>query len=307
MIATTLIVVLSGCASMPEANVGGGSIAQLVGPRITENHTPYTAALMCVSNEVRMKNLPMLSISVGEIPDLTGKFSTDGGGGYAVTQGASIMAISALGKSGVVKLVERKDVGVFQFETALADKKVLAESSGENYTLEDGTVINYRPILSGSVFGSDVYMTGGITEINYNIGSGGVEVGAYGASVGGRQYVMNIAADFRVVNSKTLEVVKTLTIQKQVVGYEIRAGLFRFFNVDLVNLDAGSKKDEPVQLAVRALIEDAATQIIGSLYEVPQVAISKCIVEAEKQMSDESMRNPTAVGNRLMHTSAVKE
>jgi len=246
---------------------GKGSTDVLSGPGITRNHTPYTAGLMCVGEHINMAIHPArkLRISVGDIPDLTGKFS-DNDAGYKVTQGAAMMAVSALGKMKSVSIVERGDTKIFDFEIKLADKKVLGDKI--IYRLADGKTINYRPIQSGSVAGSDYYITGGVTEINYNIRSGGAELDVGGTYAGMRQYVMNIAMDLRIVNSRTLEIAETLTLQKQIVGYETKAGVFKFFGVELVDLNAGNKVDEPIQLGVRAIIEQGVGELIGSLYNV---------------------------------------
>ncbi|MCZ9335816.1 CsgG/HfaB family protein, partial [Klebsiella pneumoniae] len=73
----------------------------------------------------------------------------------------------------------------------------------------------YRRILAGQVPGSDFYIVGGITEVNYNIRSGGFDaaVGEVDSDRPGsgiathRTYVMNIAMDLRLVQTTTLEVV----------------------------------------------------------------------------------------------------
>jgi len=266
--------ITTGCASMGNFNQGKGSTDVLTGPGITRNNTPYTAGLMCVGEHINVVKHPArkLRISVGDIPDLTGKF-TDNDGGYKVTQGAALMAVSALGKMKAVSIVERGDTKIFDFEIKLADKKVLGDNTV--YRMPDGKTINYRPIKSGSVSGSDYYITGGITEINYNIRSGGAELDVGGTFAGMRQYVMNIAMDLRIVDSRTLEIADTLTLQKQIIGYETKAGVFKFFGVELVDLNAGNKVDEPIQLGIRAIVEQGIGELIASLYDIDAAAYFK--------------------------------
>jgi holdfast attachment protein HfaB len=45
-----------------------------------------------------------------------------------------------------------------------------------------------------------------------------------------RMFVMNIAMDLRLVNTRTLEVVDVISYQKQIVGREVGLGLFDFLN-----------------------------------------------------------------------------
>lgn len=286
----SLVVFATGCASLGSFDPGSGSAWVVKGPGITRNHTPITAALMCTGNHInKISSDKPLRISVGDISDLTGKY--DDNSGYRVTQGASLMAVSALGKLNAVKVVERGDTKVFEFDMELANKKLIDD--GVNYRLPGSDqVINYRPVLSGSVNGSDYYITGGITEVNYNIRSAGVEAGAEGFAAGTRQYAMNVALDLRLVNARNLEVVEMITLQKQVVGYETKAGVFRFFGATLIDLNTGNKADEPLQLAIRTIIEQGVIELVGS-----RVGISKEVAEyvyrAEELFDDDAIRNPS--------------
>lgn len=287
----TTFLFLSGCASMDFYNQGKGSVKVGNGPGITGNHTPYTASLMCTGNHInsliKTKSKPRIRISVGEMKDLTGKYDDDGG--YRVTQGTTLMMISALGKSDAVKIVERTDTKVFAFEVDLAGKKLVSDTS--NYKLPGGKVINYRPLLSGSVIGSNYYITGGVTELNYNIRSGGVELDIAGFGGGRRQYVMNVAMDVRLVNTKTLAVVYTTSLQKQIVGYETKLGMFRFFDSELVDTNMGNKVDEPLQLGIRAIAEDAVTEILANLYGISEASADYVRIGEEK-FTDEAIINP---------------
>ncbi len=264
--ATLLIAGVAGCSSFGTLNHGKNGFDIIHGPKVTRNHTPSTVGLMCVGNTINnaYAGKRKVRISIGNIPDLTGKFSNEDAG-YKVTQGATLMAYSALQKMDAIQVVERGDTAVFQFETNLANQKMLGDRV--NYRLPDGQTINYRPVLSGKVLGSAYYITGGITEINYNIYSGGIEADV--AWFGGtRRYVMNIAMDLRLVNSQTLEIMEAITLQKQIIGYETKLGVFKFFGSELVDLNMGKKTDEPVQLGVRTIIEQGVAELVGSLYRI---------------------------------------
>ncbi len=103
---------LTGCVS---ANAGSdGRYATPIGnaPVIT-NETPYSNALRCLAGHV-YGSTAATRVAVGNIRDYTGKQEADGTG-MKITQGASLMAMSALGKAGV-PLVERYDTAITELE-----------------------------------------------------------------------------------------------------------------------------------------------------------------------------------------------
>ena len=136
--------------------------------------------------------------------------------------------------------------------------------------------------------GSDFTFVGGITEMNYNIRSMGVD--AQGGhtdardgvgNLGGRLYVMNIALDFRLIDTRTLEVVDVISYQKQIIGREVRAGVFSFFDDTIIDIAAGERALEPVQLAVRAGVERAVVQVMSRFYNVADSSVCAAAIQAE--------------------------
>lgn len=258
----------------------GGCISTSAGPRglyatpignapVTANPTPYSAALYCMADYARRYDLPSPRIAVGRIADYTGTVSADGG--RQVTGGASLMATTALAKSGA-RIVERYDTSVSELELRYANNKLIGDEVPGG-----GADTQYRRIMAGQVAGSDFYIIGGITEVNYNIRSAGADLaGGEAASqtplsiaISGKVYVMNIAIDLRLVQTTTLEVVDVVSYQKQIIGREISAGVFDFLNGNVFDISAGEGGLEPVQLAVRALIERATVEFMANLYGAP--------------------------------------
>ncbi len=85
------------------------------------NGTPYSRSLVCLANYSGGSGAPR--IAVGQIADYTGKYEADGSG-RKITQGAALMAISALSKAGV-RLVERFDTGLAELELKYANNKLI--------------------------------------------------------------------------------------------------------------------------------------------------------------------------------------
>lgn len=245
----------------------------MVGSAPTLNVSPMDSAFMCMSSLTAQTPRP-LRISVGNIRDYTGKFSNEASeGGFKITQGGSLMVISALGKLQNVELVERFDMTIAETEAALAKNKLLQDPEG------GGLIV--RPVTAGQYEGSDYYITGGITEVNYNIFSGGAALGISNIGAGKRVFVMNVAADLRLVDSKTLRVVKTIPVQKQIYGVETKAGIFSFFGDYLVDLDAGTKSQEPIQMGVRAALELGTLELLSAVVPNSEYYRDTCRSQAE--------------------------
>ncbi len=269
LIAASLL--LSGCVATSAGP--NGRYARPIGDApVTSNPTPYSAALVCLSEYGRRFGVAAPRIAVGRIADYTGKDESDGTG-RKLTQGASLMAISALAKSGA-RLVERYDTSVSELELKYANNKLISDPQAPGPPGVQQTP--YRKITAGQVPGSDFYLVGGITELNFNIRSSGLD------AQGGKQdltrgagvftnkvYVMNVGLDLRLVETKTLEVVDVISYQKQIVGREIGAGIFKFLGNSVINVSAGEGALEPVQLAVRSVVERAIVEMMANLYGAP--------------------------------------
>jgi len=230
---------------------------------VTPNPTPYSQALVCMSSHARQAGRAAPRIAVGRIADYTGQMAPEGG--TRVTQGASLMAISALAKAGV-RLVERFDTSVAELELRYANNQLITDEGEEQ---------GFRQIYAGSIPGSDYYLVGGVTELNANIRSNGQDLFA-GDSVDSspsgvfsrRVYVMNVGLDLRLIDLRTLEVVDVVSYQKQIIGRELSAGVFAFFGDAVVDVSAGGRSLEPIQLAVRSVVERAVLEMTSTLYGV---------------------------------------
>ncbi len=67
---------------------------------VTANPTPYTAGLVCLAQYARANHVVAPRIAIGRIADYTGKEESDGSG-RKVTQGASLLAMTAFAKAGM--------------------------------------------------------------------------------------------------------------------------------------------------------------------------------------------------------------
>lgn len=216
---------------------------------VTDNSTPYSQCLEDLQN-IPANNLPIFA--VGEVADKTGQFDPDNTG-YALTQGVSEMVISALAKTGKAQMVERLDLRIPLAEVKLAEQKKL------NRSVED----------YGRLPASDFIIIGALTELNYNIVSGGAQLFVRGIGGGARTVVINVAMDLRVIDSKNFAIRYVTTLQKQIKGYEVEANVFRFFGSTLIEFSAGAIRNEPMQLGVRSVALMAVYQIMTDFLKLP--------------------------------------
>lgn len=257
---------LAGCVRLHQARFAPGEVPTLVGSAVRDNRTPMDGALACFGAELRAERARPPVIAVGDVRDYTGKYSVNEGN--AITQGGALMVYSALGKlGGAVTLAERFDPTIAERELGYTDRRQLGDGAVHDVAGAPGATANrvpWLPYYGGSIAASDYFIVGGITELNYDIRSGGVEVAVSQIGPKARTYTESVAVDLRIVDTRSLVVVRTISLTKQFTGYEVGFNLFRFFGSSLFDVDAGAKGQEPLQLGVRTALEEAALRLVGA-------------------------------------------
>jgi curli production assembly/transport component CsgG/holdfast attachment protein HfaB len=232
---------------------------------VTANPTPWSPALTCLGARGHWQGGSAPRIAVGRIADQTGRI--DLYSGTPNSQGASLFAVTALMRAGV-PVVERLDNTVAEIELSYARQHLLSDTPERAGTSGD----NFRPILAGQIAGSRYYIIGGVTELNYNIASSGVQLQVGGSSsdgpraqAGSSRYVMNVAVDLRLVDTRSQEVLDSVSFQKQVVGAERGIGLSGSGSQVEGLLNGGTGAMEPLQFAVRTIIERGVFELLAGL------------------------------------------
>ncbi|WP_176234532.1 CsgG/HfaB family protein [Marivita cryptomonadis] len=271
LLALALAAATAGCAVVPEdmrrETLNAGDVPLVLSSKPTPNNTPLTAKLVCYGERLEDAHKGHIALAVGNIRDYTGKQNDLEG--FLVTQGGALMAYTALGHLVPgVSLYERFDTQIADAELAYLSNRQLGDGRlHETTDAQTGqpTEVPWKPYYGGSILQSDFYIVGGITELNFNIQSGGGELNVNNVGGKGRIYTMNVGVDLRIVGTQTLKVYDTVSIQKQISGYEVGLDIFRFFDNDLWDVNAGAKNQEPLQLAVRMAIESAILDLVPSV------------------------------------------
>jgi curli biogenesis system outer membrane secretion channel CsgG len=259
---------MMGCVSTPMQKVAPGEVPVVIGPAWRDNVTPMEGVLACYGDQLAATRRTPVVIAIGDVKDYTGKYSINEGN--AITQGGSLMVYSALGKlGGAVRVAERFDPSIAERELGYTDRRQLGD--GEDHRLggpNGGQSVPWLPYFGGSIQQSDYFIIGGITEVNYDINSAGAEIGVHQVGVKRRTYSQSVSIDLRIVNTKTLMVVKTVSLTKQFNGYEVGAGVFRFFGSNLFDINIGAKGQEPLQLGIRTALEEGVIRLVSSVTDV---------------------------------------
>jgi curli biogenesis system outer membrane secretion channel CsgG len=268
---------LAGCAEVNMERFAPKEAPVMMGPPVRVNRTPYEAALSCIGRAIRETKTPRLAVAVGDVKDFTGKYSINEGN--TVTQGGALMIYSALDKlGGAVRVVERFDTRIAEAELGYIDRRQLGDGRVHALDAEGRQRVPWMPYFGGSILRSDYYIVGGITELNQNISSGGVQVAVDLAGPRARTYTQSVAVDLRIVDTRTLSVVRSVSLQKQLTGVEVGVGVFRFFGSELFDINVGNKSQEPLQLGVRATLEEATLKLVA---EVANVSYDQCLTGVE--------------------------
>ncbi|MEO7467276.1 MAG: CsgG/HfaB family protein, partial [Sphingobium limneticum] len=119
--------------------------------------------------------------------------------------------------------------------------------------------------------------------------SGGAEVavGSVGPKI--RTYTQSVAIDLRIVDTRSLLVVRTISLTKQFTGYETGFGIFRFFGSDLFDINVGAKGQEPLQLGIRTALEEATLRLVST---VARVDPASCMARASWKPAPEQAAAP---------------
>lgn len=305
---SVVAVALSACVSVRGERLAVSEEPVLIGPAVRDNRTPMDGALTCYADHLAAAGKPRLVIGVGDVRDYTGKYAV--AEGNAITQGGALMVYSALGKlRGSVALAERFDPTIAERELGYTDRRQLGDGRVHEIGGASGAErVPWLPYYGGTIAASDYFIVGGITELNYDIRSGGVQVAVNSVGPKTRTYTQSVAVDLRIVNTRTLLVEGTISLTKQFAGYETGFGVFRFFGSDLFDINVGAKGQEPLQLGIRTALEEATMRLLAGVTRIdPNPCMTQRSWAAATELSDASAsrRPPGATEPVTVPTASI--
>lgn len=241
-----IIVFLGGCA-INSANIP--SLKAVSGPEyITSIHKDL------ISLPKPEKSLP---VAVYKFRDQTGQYkppTTSTNFSTAVTQGATSILIKALEDSGWFMSLEREGLA-----NLLQERKIIIQMRDAYLTEEQRKNLEILPPL----LYAGVLLEGGIIGYDTNITTGGIGARYFGAGGSAEYRVDRVTVYLRAVSVKTGAVLKTVQTTKTVLSQQISIGIFRFVRLNrLLEVEAGTASNEPVEMAIQEAIEKAVYDLI---------------------------------------------
>lgn len=194
--------------------------------------------------------------AVYALRDQTGQYKAapDSSFSTAVTQGAGGFLVKALKDSGWFTPVEREGL-----QNLLTERKIVRalETPADRGNGQGGTQVVLPPLSSAQVL-----IEGGIVAYETNVRTGGAGARFLGVGLSDRYRVDQVTVNLRSVDIKTGRILSSISTTKTIYSFEVAAGVFRFVNFkELLELEAGVTRNEPVQLCVREAIESAVVHL----------------------------------------------
>ena len=189
-----------------------------------------------------------VAVAVYAFRDQTGQYkpSPDSSFATAVTQGATSLLVKALKDSGWYLPVERENL-----QNLLTERKILR---AVEVLTEQGVVVPHMPALTAA----QVLIEGGVIAYESNVRTGGAGAHFLGVGPQTKYRTDQVTVNLRAVDIRSGQVLSSVSTTKTIYSYEASFGVFAFVTFkQLLEVEAGMTRNEPVQLCVREAIEAA--------------------------------------------------
>jgi curli production assembly/transport component CsgG len=235
------LLMASGCSSFHPPST----------PRANAQLAPQTLVTRDLLNFPAPKG--KVTVAVYGIRDQTGQYkpAPDSSFSTVVTQGASSMLVKALKESGWFIPVERENL-----QDLLTERKIVRALEMPQPT---GTpAVQIPPLVAASIL-----IEGGIIAYENNVRTGGAGARFLGIGVSSQYRVDQVTVNLRTIDIRNGQILQSVSTSKTIYSYEIHPSVFKFVNVkDLLELEAGTTRNEPTQLCVSEAIEAAVAHLI---------------------------------------------
>jgi curli production assembly/transport component CsgG len=194
-----------------------------------------------------------VAVGVYALRDQTGQYkpAPDSSFSTAVTQGATSLLVKALKDSGWFMPVERENL-----QNLLTERKIVRAL--ETPQDKAAPTAQLPPLMPATVL-----IEGGIVAYESNVKTGGAGARYLGVSISDQYRVDQVTVNLRTVDIRGGQILNSVSTTKTIYSYQLDSGVYRFVNFkQLLELEAGYTRNEPVQLCVREAIEAAVVHLI---------------------------------------------
>ena len=231
--------ILAGCASRVPTNV--------------ESNAQLAPATHVTKDLLRLPE-PRGKVAVGvyALRDQTGQYkpAPDSSFSTSVTQGATSILVKALKDSGWFLPVERENL-----QNLLTERKIIRALEAPRDKAKPA--IQLPPLMPATVL-----IEGGIVAYESNVKTGGAGARYLGVGLSDQYRIDQVTVNLRSVDIRGGQVLNSVTTTKTIYSFQLDTGVYRFVNFkQLLELEAGYTRNEPVQLCVREAIEAAVVHL----------------------------------------------
>jgi curli production assembly/transport component CsgG len=194
-----------------------------------------------------------VAVGVYALRDQTGQYkpAPDSSFSTAVTQGATSLLVKALKDSGWFMPVERENL-----QNLLTERKIVRAL--ETPQDKAAPAAQLPPLMPATVL-----IEGGIVAYESNVKTGGAGARYLGVGISDQYRVDQVTVNLRTVDIRGGQILNSVSTTKTIYSYQLDSGVYRFVNFkQLLELEAGYTRNEPVQLCVREAIEAAVVHLI---------------------------------------------
>jgi curli production assembly/transport component CsgG len=193
-----------------------------------------------------------IPVAVYGLRDQTGQYkpSPDSSFSTSVTQGAAALLITSLRDSRWFKPVERENL-----QDLLTERKIIRALE----LPQDKAQMQLPPLRPASMI-----IEGAIVAYESNVRTGGIGVRYLGVGPSELYRQDQVTINLRAVDIRTGDVIQSITTSKTVFSIQVDFGMFRFVSLkNLLEVETGFSRNEPVQQCVREAIETALIHLIA--------------------------------------------
>ncbi|CAG2158796.1 CsgG/HfaB family protein [Cupriavidus numazuensis] len=229
----------------------------LAGCASSRPSSTYSPAELTPPTQVA-RDLTRLPEPAGRIPvavygmrDQTGQYkpAPDSSFSTSVTQGAASLLIKSLRDSRWFMPVERENL-----QNLLTERKIIRALE----LPQDKAQIQLPPLMPANML-----IEGAIVAYESNVKTGGAGVRYLGIGPSEQYRQDQVTVNLRAVDIRTGQVMQSVTTSKTIFSIQMDFGLFRFVSTkNLLEIEAGFSRNEPVQQCVREAIETALVHLI---------------------------------------------
>lgn len=242
------VTTLSGCSVVTKAT------DSLFGPGqneagLTPRHETFRDLL----------NLPApkgkILVAVYNFRDQTGQYKPAPSSSFstAITQGGASMLMDVLNESGWFIPLEREGL-----QNLLTERKIIRAAQNKPNTPAN----NSHPLPS--LVAANVLLEGGIVAYDTNIRTGGAGARYFGIGIDDQYRVDQVTVNLRAIDIRSGRVLHSVLTSKTVYSKAIGADVYRFVKFRrLLELEAGTTRNEPAQLATLSAMESAVIHLIS--------------------------------------------